>query len=84
MILKTDNERAVVSLKHRVAKILKDWKAMGDVQTESPAAYDSQPNGSFEVGVKIVRGFFRTMKLCLEARLGKFIPTDHALIPWLL
>jgi hypothetical protein len=24
------------------------------------------------------------LKLCLEARLGKYIKTDHALIPWLL
>ena len=32
----------------------------------------------------ILRGLFRTLKLCLEARLGKFIPIGHASIPWLL
>ena len=57
---------------------------MENVQTESPAAYESQSNGGIEVGVKIVRGLFRTLKLCLEARLGKYISTNHALIPWLL
>ena len=57
---------------------------MGNVQTESPVAYESQSNGGIEVGVKIVRGMFRTLKLCIEARLGKYISTNHALIPWLL
>ncbi len=33
--------------------------------------------------MRIVRGLFRTMKLCLEARLGKFVPVNRALIPWL-
>ena len=84
VIVKTDNERSVVALKHRVAKMLKEWKAMENVQTESPAAYESQSNGGIEVGVKIVRGLFRTLKLCLEARLGKYVPADHALVPWLL
>ena len=32
----------------------------------------------------LIRGLFRTLKLCLEARIGKVIPVGHALIPWLL
>ncbi len=43
--IKTENERAIVALKHRVAKILKEWKSRGNVQVESPAAYESQSNG---------------------------------------
>lgn len=84
IIVKMDNERAIVALKHRVAKILKEWKAMEIVQTERPAAYESQSNGGIEVGIKIVRGMCRTLELCLEARLGKYISTNHALTPWLL
>ena len=57
---------------------------MVNVQTESPVEYDSQSNGAIEVGIKIVRGMFRTLKLCLEARLGKYVPVNHALVPWLL
>ena len=57
---------------------------MDNVQTESLAAYISQSNGGVEVGIKIIRGVFRILKFCLEARLGKYISTDHALIPWLL
>ena len=84
VIIKTDNERASVALKYRVVKTLREWKAMDNVQTESPAAYESQSNGGIEVGIKIVRGMFRTLKLCLEAMLGKHISANHALIPWLL
>ena len=36
------------------------------------------------MGVKLVRGLFRTLKLCLEARIGKYISTNHALVPWFL
>ena len=57
---------------------------MENVQVESPAAYESQSNGGIEVGIKIVRGLFRTLKLCLEQRLGKYISTGHALMPWML
>ena len=32
----------------------------------------------------LVRGMFRTLRLCLEARIDRRIPVDHALIPWLL
>ena len=84
VIIKTDNERSIVALKQRVAKTLREWKSMDNVQTESPAAYESQSNGGIEVGIKIVRGLFRTLKLCLEARIGKYVSASHAIVPWLL
>ena len=31
VIIKTNNERAIVALKHRVAKTLEEWKSMGNV-----------------------------------------------------
>ena len=51
---------------------------------EEPAAYDSQSNGGTEVGVMLVRGLFRTLNLCLESQIERFIPVGHAIIPWLL
>ena len=27
---------------------------------------------------------FRTLKLCLEARVERYIPVNHAIVPWLL
>ena len=32
----------------------------------------------------LIRGMFRTLRFCLEARIDRRIPVDHALIPWLL
>ena len=32
----------------------------------------------------LVRGLFRTLKLCLECSIARRIPEDHALVPWLL
>ena len=32
----------------------------------------------------LIRGLFRTLRLGLEASIGKQIPVDHAIIPWLL
>ena len=36
------------------------------------------------MGVQLVRGLFRAFKLCAEARIGKFIPVNHAIVSWLL
>jgi len=85
LILKGDNEpalqaltaRALELIRVRVAKVIK-------IGSETPPAYDSQSNGAVEVGVMLIRGMFRTIRLCLEARLDRKIPVDHALIPWLL
>ena len=48
VILKSDNEKAIVSVKERTACILREYKGLKHVQTESPLAYDSQSNGGIE------------------------------------
>jgi len=88
LIIKGDNEPALQALIARSLEVLRIRTADDDSVTkigkEDPAPYDSQGNGGIEVGVMVLRGLFRTLKLCLEARLGKFIPIGHALMPWLL
>ena len=32
----------------------------------------------------MVRGLFRTLKLCLDARVQKYILVQHPVVPWLL
>ena len=32
----------------------------------------------------IIRGFFRSLKLCAEARLDRFITVDHAVVAWMV
>ena len=51
---------------------------------EEPAPYDSQSNGGTDVGVMLIRCLFRTLKLCLESQVGRYVPVGHAVVPWLL
>ena len=44
----------------------------------------AQANGGIEVGVQIVRGMLRTLKLCLEQRIDKHMPVSHPVVAWLL
>ena len=98
-ILKSDNENSLKALIKYTLEVVRvkareyDPSLHGGAQrpaaasrisSETSPEYDSQSNGGTEVGVMLVRGLFRTIKLCLEARIGKVIPVGHALIPWLL
>ena len=85
VILKSDGEPAVRSL---VKKSLEEVKIrIDDMETitdEKSPPYDSQANGGTEVGIRIVRGQLRTLRLCLERRIGHRIPPNHPLMAWLL
>ncbi len=45
---------------------------------------DCQSNGGTEVGIRAVRGLFRTMRLCLEKRIVHRVPPNHPLTSWLI
>ena len=83
IILKADNERAIVRLLHEALRKIK-VEAMDQVAQESPPSYDSRANGSIENAVKLVQGHLRTLKLSTERRLGRRIPARHALMSWLV
>jgi len=91
VILKGDNERALQAMIERAMRLLRIKVGEADSQVtlkrltkEKSAPYDSQSNGGTEVGVMLVRGIFRTLKLCLESHLGMYIPVKHPVLPWLL
>ncbi len=85
LIIKADNEPALRTLvMQSLEEIRLKCVDIDNISTENPPKYDSQSNGGTEVGVQLVRGIFRTLKLCLESRIDKFIPINHAVIPWLL
>jgi hypothetical protein len=85
LIMKSDNEPAVKALVSRVIELVKvECKDFDQISKEQSAAYDSQSNGGTEVGVRLVRGLLWTVKLCLEERIGKYIPVDHAVVPWMM
>ena len=91
VILKGDNEPAFQALVERALRVLRVKVQEEDpsvllkkLSKEVPATYDSQSNGGTKVGVRLVRGLFRTLKLCLEGQVGRFIPVQHPVVPWLL
>ena len=84
LILKADNEPALRTLVEQSLEEIRIKTHIEQVTAEHPPAYHSQANGGIETGVRIFRGLFRALKLCLEARIGKIVQINHALIPWLL
>ena len=85
VVIKADGEPAIQALVEQVLRAGRvECKDLEQLAKEHPAAYDSQSNGSTEVGIRLVRGLFRTVKLCLEARLEKLIPVAHPIVHWML
>ncbi len=82
IIMKSGKEAAAQALVGRAIELAKiECKDFVQLTKEQSAAYDSQPNGGTEVDVRLVRGLLRTVKLCPQARIGKYVPVDHAIMP---
>ena len=81
--LKSDNEPAIVKL---LGEALRELRISGVEQAleEHSPEYDPQSNGSAEVGVRLVKGHFRTLRSCLESKIGHRIPVRHPLIAWMV
>ena len=84
LAVKADNEASLNALIRVAIDEVRSKRSNVKITTEAPAPYEPQSNGTTEVGVRNVRGLFRTLKLCLEHRIGSFIEIEHAIIPWLL
>ena len=85
LILKTDQEKSLVSLVSRALLTLRvQVTDLESVTVEHSQAYDSQASGGTEVGVRALRGLYRTLRLCLEKRIGQVVPVQHPLSSWLL
>ncbi len=85
LILKTDNEKSLLSLIKRALEAVKvEVPEMIQVTDEQAAEYESKSNGGTEVGIRAVRGLFRTIKICTEKRIGQEIPIMHPLTTWLI
>ena len=80
LIIKSDGEKSILKLVKNALEVLKvRVEDLETISSESSQPYDSQSNGGTEVGIRNVRGLFRSLKLCLERRLGQQIPPSHAL-----
>ena len=82
VIMRADNEPALLAVMREAVRTLK--VEVISASDESSAAYDSRSNGAAEVGVRIIRGLYRTMRDCLECRIGKSIEVDRPIMAWLL
>ena len=70
VLLKTDNEPALIDLRNGVAE-----KLGMQVVPESPPAHEPESNGMVEHGAKQVKGMIRTLMLALEARIEGATPS---------
>ena len=82
MVLKSDNEPAVVKVLQEALGALKVTGVQAGEEHSPP--YDPQANGAVESAVKQVKGRLRTMKLCLERRIRERIPPRHPIIAWMV
>ena len=83
--LKSDNEPAILKLLKDSLKTARvDVDELEQVLEEQAVRYDSKSNGDAENAVKQVTKLLRTLKLCLEERISKKIPTSHPLLTWLV
>ena len=83
IILNSDSKPAIVRLLKDALKALR-VEGIEQACEEHPPPYDPQANGGIEVGVKLVKGQFRTMCSALEAKVGYKIPVAHPIIAWLV
>ena len=85
IILKCDNEPAVKKvITEALIRMKVDVKELETISQEFPEKYESQSNGMTEVGVKIFRGHFRTLRSCMQRSLGAEIPVDHPIMAWIV
>ena len=79
MILKGDGEPSLVQVQEAV-------KATRGQETllQNPPAYDPQANGSAERAVQEVKAQLRTIKLGLEARVGREVHQEMAVMDWMI
>ena len=82
VILKTGNEAPTVKLLKEALSTLK-VSGVDQVGEEHSPPYDSQANGSVENAVTLAKARMRTLKWCLERRIGKRIPPRHPIMSWL-
>ena len=74
-----------MSLVSGALKLLKHTvEDLESLSTEHSQKYDSQASGGTEVGVRAIRGLFRTLKMCTEKRICKVVPAAHPLTAWLI
>ena len=79
MILKTDQEPALVALANAVISQREEETIL-----EHSQVAESASNGVIEKGVQQLEEQVRVLKLGLQQRIGSFVPTKHPIMTWLV
>jgi len=82
LVLKSDNEPAVLALLRDTLRAIRI--NVDAAKEEHSMAYDSQANGGVENGIRNLRGMLRSIRCCLEDRLGRRFPVDHPVLAWMV
>ena len=78
VILRSDNENSIVALRRKIANLVS-----AQVLQEDSIQGESQTNGLAQVGVKILEGMIRTLKIAVETRIGEQVGSSSVLLAWL-
>ena len=83
MILKCDNEPAIVALQQRIAEELRR-KGVSVIKENAPLECHEKSNGDVESAVKQVAGLSRTLKSHVEHKIKADVKATHPLLAWLI
>ena len=77
---KCDQEPAITEVQQRLAVLRKGSRT---VPVNSPVG-DSKSNGRVENSIKRIQGMIRTLRHCLESKIGIRVSRGHPLYPWII
>jgi hypothetical protein len=83
VIVRSDNEPAIVKVVEEVLKTLK-ITGLDQAAAEGSVPYDPQSNGAAESAVRLLKGSVRTLQLGLERQIRARIPVGHPIMAWLV
>ena len=84
LVLKSDNESAILALLRNTLKVLHKEVEIDNIQEAHPAAYDPSSNGSTENASRQIGGMIATVRSCLEERVQARVPVRHCVFGWLV
>ena len=79
MLLRSVNENSILAPRKKIIELVD-----GQVLPEDSIKGESQTNGLAEVGVKILEGMIRTLKIAVETKLKEQLASNSILLAWLV
>ena len=80
IVMKTDNETAIVDLRREVSRIREDAPTV----FEDSRVGDSNSNGKIERTIREVKGLIRTLRASLQEKTNAVVSLDPPIVPWIV